>query len=195
MQRPRHQLLAAAAGARDQDGAPAAGHLLDQREQPAHHGALADDVVHPVGGLQLPAQIHVLPAEVAALQRLGHHQVHLLHPERLHDVVHRPHLHGLDGRLDRRVPGDHDDRHLRSQGGDLLEQLHSVHARQHQVEDHQIERLLAHEGRGLLARFGGEDPESGLLKRLAEDLSHPFVIVHDQDLFLHAPLLCRHSGR
>ena len=141
VQRPRHQLLAGAALAVDENGRPARRGLDDQVEHLPHARAAADDVAEAVRvRLKVLLERAILGDEPALLQRVAQDHQHFVVLERLGDVVERAALHRGDGVLDRGKRRDHQDRQVVVDLPDLVERRDAVHAGQHDVEDRGIER-------------------------------------------------------
>jgi hypothetical protein len=120
--------------------------------RPPHAAAPADDLAH---ALEAAPQLQVLDLSRAPLGRPPHEVQHLLVLERLGHVVEGALAHGLDRRLDRRVGGDHHHRQVRVEDLDLRQQLEPGAVRQHEVEQDDVELLVAQQlhaggGRGRL---------------------------------------------
>ena len=154
MQGAGDQLLARAAGAADQHRGVGGRHLLDQLHDPLHGRAGADQAVarrlvgellHPLP--LAPGQLHLLVGLLDVDFQLG--QV-----EGLGQVVVGAPLHGLDGRLDAAVGGQHERLQLRLALLELCQQLDAAHARQVQVEQGDVDTRLGRLGQRLLAAAG-----------------------------------------
>ena len=159
MQRPRHQLLAGAALAVDQDRRAARRRLDDQVEHLPHPRAAADDLAEPVGvRLQVLPQRAVLGDQPPLRQRVAQHDQHFVVLERLGDVVERAALHRRDRVLDRGERGDHQHRQVVVDLLELVERGDAVHARHHHVDDRGVERHRA----GQLEALGGVRGEAHL---------------------------------
>ena len=181
--RRRHQLLAGAALAADQDRDAARGHLPDQGHHLAHGWAVPDDPLEPVGRIELALEPAVLVPEH---HRLGGalHQVAEDHQvQRLLDEVVRPALQCLLGGRDVAVGGDHDGLGVRLQA---LGQLQDFQSRggafHHQVGDDDVECPVPEFVLGLGAAVPDGADVTGLLERLGHGLRVTAVIVHQQDL-------------
>jgi len=141
---PRDQFLAGAALPFDQDRRPARRRLDDQVEHSAHRRALADDVVEAVVALlQVLPERPVLGDEPPALDGVPQDEQDLVVLERFGDVVEGAALHGVDGGVDRRVGGDHDDGHVVVDLLQFVQDGKAVHARHHHVDDGGVERHRA----------------------------------------------------
>ena len=116
-----------------------------------------------------------------APQRGLHARAELAHRERLGDVVVGPELepeHLVDLL---RLGGEHDDRDGRALRAQALADLEPVHARQHQVEHHEVELLLV-EARERLAAVGGlHDLVAVALQREGEQRLDRLLVVDQQD--------------
>ena len=120
-------------------------------------------------------------SERPVLERLLHHQLELLHLERLQHVVVRAGLHGLDGGLGGGERG-HDD-HLRGGRGALhrLEDVEARAAAEAQIGDHEIEGRARQE-RQRSGRVGlDRHLVPGLGEQDLEQLAHRLLIIDDQD--------------
>ena len=187
----RHELLAGAAFAVDQDRRAARRGLDDQVEDLSHRRTAADDGAEAVGPrLQILAQRPVLGDEAPLRERVAQHDQDFLVLERLGDVVVGAALHRRDGILDRRERRDHQHRHVVVYFLELVERGDAVHAGHHHVHDRGVERHRLRQ----LEPLGGvlRQPYVVALpgqKRL-QDLPHDLLVVDDED----RPLADR-SGR
>ena len=178
----RHQLLAGAALAVDQDRRPARRRLDDQVEHLPHARALADDLAEAVGvGLQVLPQRAVLGDQPPLRQRVAQDDQHLVVLERLGDVVEGAALHRRDGVLDRGERGDHQHRQVVVDLLDLVERRDAVHARQHDVDDRRVERHRARELEPLGRRRGQAHLVALARQQRLEDLAHDLLVVDDED--------------
>jgi hypothetical protein len=135
--RSRHQLLAGAVFAMDENPAVGGRRHRDLLQQLAEHVALPH---HRLAAIDRRAQLAVLDLEAALPDGVPDHQHGLLERQRLLDEIERPHLDRAHGRLDVAMAGDHDDRRVDPpllQPGQCRE---AVHARQPDVEDDGVER-------------------------------------------------------
>ena len=105
--RARHQLLAGAVLAGDQDAPRAGGGEGDPAAQLDDHRVLADDLDR---GFGLAQQLAVLARQPALLEGVAQHQQGLLEREGLLDEVVGPELRRAHRGLDGAVSGHHDDR-------------------------------------------------------------------------------------
>ena len=192
MERPRHELLAGAALAVDQNRGAARRRLHDQVEDLLHPRAAADDLAEPVGvRLEILAEHAVLGDEAALGQGVAHDGEHFVVLERLGDVVEGAALHRGDRALDRRERRDHQHRQLVVYLLQLVERGHAVHARHHDVDDGGVEGDRA----GELQPFGGVGGEAHRValarQQRFEDLTHDLLVVDDQN----RTVLVHTSGR
>ena len=192
MNRPRHELLARAALALDEDGGSARRSLDDQVENLPHLRALPDDI----GELVVPlldalAEVAVLVHQPPLLHRVADHNQHFVVLERLGDVVERTRFHRRDRAPDRRVGGDDDHREVVVDALQLIERGDAAEARHHDVDDGRIERHRPGQLEALFA--GGRQPHGVPLAReqRLEYLAHDLFVVHDED---HAGSGCGHRG-
>ena len=109
VQRLGGEFLAGAALAEDQDGRPGRGVRLEPGDHVVHPRAIADHALEAELLVELSAEVAVGPGELPPLAGLLDDGPHLGHVERLLQVVQRPELHRLDGRLHVAEAGhDHD---------------------------------------------------------------------------------------
>ena len=180
--RARHQLLARAAFALNQNRRPARRRLDDQIEHLAHPRAAADDVrelVIPL--LDVLAERPVLVDEAAPLHRVAHDDQHFVVLERLGDVVERAALHRRDGALDRRVRGDDDDGEVLVDALQLVERRDAVEAGHHDVDDGRVERQRARQLEALGARRREPHVVAFPSQQRLENLAHDLLVVDDED--------------
>jgi len=136
---------------------------LDQLEDAFHGLALAEDVGEAVALAELALEADVLVLEALALDGLLDGQEEVVMFKGLLDVVQGADLHRRDGRFDRAVGRDDNDR---GQGVDLLDppkDLDPIHARHEQIEEDDVEGLGRKLLQGLLA--GGGDLDLVALRR------------------------------
>ena len=195
---PGDELLAGAALALEEDRAPGRGGGLDEVEDVLHGLALADDVGEAEALPELVLEPDVLVLEALALEGLldGHEQ-ELVVLERLLDVVEGADLHGRDGRLDRAVGRDDDDR---DQGIDPLDppqDLDAVHPRHEKVEEDDVEGLGGEFLQRLLARARDLDLVALRRQELGQDVVDDRLVVDDVDDAFAAHGRCprRRGGR
>ena len=148
----RHELLAGAALAGDENRRAARRRLHDQVEHLLHARAAADDARELLRlRLQALAQRGVLGHQLPPLHGVAHHDEHFVVLERLGDVVEGAALHRRDRGLDRRERRDHDHRQILVDLLQLLERRDAVDARHHHVDDRGVERRRARELEPFLA--------------------------------------------
>src|SRR5207249_7643936 len=181
------QLLAGAALTGDEDRGAELRDGFDRLEDLLHLRRAADDVADVVAVADLAAELLELALQVGVLGRPLQVQPQLLDVERLGDVPERPELHGLDRRLQRLGRGQHDDRQVHVAGAELLEELHAVHPRYEDVEQHDVGGRA---GERLERLLGGADGDRLVLvlQRHPERLAHALLVVHDQHPSFHRRL-------
>ena len=164
--RPRHQLLAGAALARDEHGRGRLGQLRDELINAHHFGVAPDQPLEGVGALpsagsERRSQTKDLALERPLLERTLDQEVQIVHVERLHQVVvgaqphrrdGRPHVADLDARLS---------------GHPLVEHDHVDLARPEHVQCD--------------AAVLGFDHVARLFQDRAHGGSHAVLVVHDED--------------
>ncbi len=182
VQRARHQLLAGAALAVDEDRRPARRRLDDQVEDLPHARAAADDVVEAVcAGLQVLFEGAILGDQAPLCQGVPEDDQHLVVLERLGDVVVRASLHRGDGVLDRRERRDHQHRQVVVDLPDLVQRRDAVHARQHHVDDGCVERHRAQQIEPLVGRRRQANLVTLSREERVENLAHDLLIVDDEN--------------
>jgi hypothetical protein len=142
--RARDELLAGAVLAGDEHARRRGGHLGDavlqrpQRVRLPHHLEARVDAL---------AQPRVLLGELHVLERVAQQHQDAVGVERLLEDVVGAELGRLDGRLDRRVPADHDDGRSRVVLAEQLQRLEPVHAGHLDVEEDEVrlELLVQHD--------------------------------------------------
>ena len=97
------QLLAGAGLALDQHGGVGRRDPLQPVDHVVHLRAVADDPLEAELLVEPAIQLGVRPPQVLVARRVLDHRPQLLQIERLEQIVERPLLHRLDGRLDRAV--------------------------------------------------------------------------------------------
>jgi hypothetical protein len=180
--RLRHQLLAGAALAEDEDVRARRGGQTDEVEDLRHRLRLADDVVEAVAPRQLGAQLAVLAAQLALFEAAADGEQHFLVLERLGDVVESALAHRLDRAFDRRECGDHHHHLLGVLAPDLAQRLLAAHPGQHQVEEHEIDFLALEDLESLLAALRVERMMAVAAEQRGEDVLEDFLVVDDQDV-------------
>ena len=146
--RPREALLAGPALPLEEDGRLAVRHAPNALEDHPHGLGLADDAVEAANTGQLPAQARILlPEAPRRAERLDPADDGLV-LEGLLDVVDGPEAHGLDGVLDRRVPGHHQHGPGGIEGQCALQDRQSSGSRQANVREDQLRRTLLEQRQG-----------------------------------------------
>jgi hypothetical protein len=113
--------------------------------------------------------------------------------------------HRLDRGLDRALRRLHDDRAFGAHRGQPLEELQPVHARHHEVEHDEIDRLPARarqERQPRLAAVDGEGIEAEALGHFFQDAALGRIVVDDEDAWGHGrwfrcegPRTLPHNGK
>ncbi len=101
--------------------------------------------------------------------------------EGLEQVVGGPELHGVDGGLHVDHAGHHDDLLLGVALLDAVDELAAVHARHHQVGEHDVEVGVLQDVEGFLAARGGLGLEALLREHPREQLAEVALVVDRQD--------------
>lgn len=150
---------------------------LNQREHLLHGRTFANNAVKMVVGLDLLLQAPDLGAQVFFLQRSLDQQQQVGALKGLGQVVKRPQPHGLDRTLDRPEGRDHDHRQTGLALLGAAQDLHPLHAVQHQVGNQEIGVALLERCQRvwpLLIRLGGV---AGVGQEVDEPGAHLTIIV------------------
>ena len=169
--RPRRQLLARASLARDEHRAGRGRNRSQQLEQPVHHRRAADHPVDLELVVELRAQVGVLRAQAALLERDVELVQQLLERKRLRDEPFSAQPRDLDRLFQRAVPADHDRQDVRIAGKRFVEHLPAVDAGQPQVGHEDIERKFAQPLQRVFAGAGLLHFESVLGESLGNHLA------------------------
>ena len=182
MDRARHQLLAGAALALNQNGRSARRRLDDEVEHLPHPRASADDVrelVIPL--LDVLPEVAVLVEQAPPLHRVADDDEHLVVLERLGDVVERARFHRGNRALDRRVRRDDDDVEVLVDPLQLVERRDAVQARHHDVDDGRVERQRARHFETFRARGCHAHVVAFARQQRLENLAHDLFVVDDEN--------------
>ncbi len=134
----RHQFLAGAGLAGDQDGHVLAGHATDGLVDLAHGRTGADDRAIRVE-LRLRPGDDARPAlAMRVVQRVADHSLQLFEIERLEQIVERALLHRLDGRVGGLGDGDKDHRDAGVEPADFLVNFQARTVGKKQVEKNHV---------------------------------------------------------
>ena len=207
----RDGFVLAAGGAADEQRRVGVRRLPDVLPEPDRRRTVAEQ--HAVGAIpRLPQQLlrdaqlvlQLLVAPLQLLLQLADREVrpdageHLVRLEGLVDEIHRAELEAphLLARLRQRR--EEDDRAVARVRVSLEPgaRLEAVHARHHDVEQHQVRHRAGRNREGVAAAAGGEQPVAPPLERLIEDLQIRGVVVDQQDLgaarviWVHLSLTC-----
>ena len=147
-------------------------HFFDEKADLVGGSGVADELgrrLAPFGfGV---AQESVLPLQPDPLVGVLDDHLHPVQGERFGQVVVGADPHGLHGRLDVSVAGDHDHGHV---GQGLLEvdqQVHAAHVRELDVKDDDVERMVPYPGQGFRCGAGRGDLAAGSLELLFEEFA------------------------
>ncbi len=140
---PRHELLAGAALAGDEDGGRSRGGLVDGLAQAAHDGRGADEL------LGLDAQGAVLALEAPGLDGVSEREEDALALEGLFEEVEGAPAGGLDGGRHVGVAADHEDGHVVAALAQGFQELEAVHLGHLDVEHDGVGGALGYFGEGL----------------------------------------------
>ena len=149
--------------------------------QPPHHLAVADDLPLVPELHHLAAQRIVLATEAHQLQRLLHRQLQLLRTHWLRDVVHCAGLDACHRMLDRRVTGQHDQRHVVSFATQQRQELQAGQTRHPVVGNHQVDVAAGQHLQRLGHVASADRRVSGLLQRVFENQADTGFVIDIQD--------------
>ena len=108
------------------------------------------------------------------------------HRKRFGDVVVGAHFQAADSVCLLRARGQHDDRQRRVRRAHLFADHEAVQVRQHQIEDDQIGRIVAHQFQSLFARAHRLHVEPFEFQGVAQAARDVRLVLHDQNAFAHA---------
>ena len=142
---PGEQLLARARLAEDEHVALDRRELAHHLEQRLHNRGAADEIVkHRFRGRLLGHHV-AGPQHVIVLEGPFNLQQHIIKLDGLEQVVGRPGPHRRHRTVHRAECRDDDDRHLRGNALQMLQQRYAVHLRHAHVREHQVHRTLQHQ--------------------------------------------------
>ena len=184
--RPRAEFLAGPGFAVEQDGRVVLGESLDLGEDLVHARVARDHVRERIPLGELSTEVVDLVDEAALLENLLRREQDLLGLEGLRDVIRRSDLDRLDGALNRRVLGHHDDVDLRPTLADIAHQVKAVRVADAEVDEGE-RVVLPLEGRDRTRAVGSaidqRPPAPEDLSELAPDRR---VVVDDEHPGFHA---------
>ena len=184
--RARHDFLAGAGLAGDQNRAVGRRDGLEQLEEPRHRPALADDAFEPVALFELRAQIRVLRLQPPLLERRVEHVQQFVDLKRLADEIRRAALDGFDRILHRSVAGDDDGDDVGVAGDGGFDDRGAVDAGQPQVRDDDVEGEFGEPRDRGLARFGLLDLIAAVGQLLGDGLPQRRLVFDQQQMFLRS---------
>ena len=154
--------------------------LGDELHDLPHARRGADHVADAVAGLELVAQPASQVHEVLPLERAGGGHQQLGRADRLLEVVEGAELDGLDRRLDRGVAGDDEDLGVGRDVPGRAEQLDAVHLGHLDVEQEQVEVLLAEQVEALARGGRGRDLVALVGQDAADALADHLFVIHGE---------------
>jgi len=176
--RPRNQLLAGARLTPDQNVGPRRGRSADEFEDLLDATAGADDLTHP---FETAAQQQILHLQPSPFGGAADQVKDFLVFEGFGYVVEGSLAHRLDGGLERRVSGDHNHRKMGVVGLDIGEEFEAAPVRQHEIEEDDINLLLAEQLQPVSGRCGGVIVEIVVLQQRLEHVLQNGLVVYDED--------------
>ena len=181
----RHQLLAGAVLAVDQDAAVGRSGHGDLLAELPDRVALAD---HRLVAIDAGAKREILHFEPALTQRVAHDQHRLLERQRLLDEIERAQLDGADRRFDVAVARDQHDLRVHLPLAQARERGQAVHAGQPHVEHDQIDRAAREPIEARLAARHRLDGVALVPEHAGERRPDAGLVVDDQDGRFHRRL-------
>jgi hypothetical protein len=180
----RDELLARAALPEDEHGGVGRRHGVDERDEPAHAGRIAEEPVGPERAGDLPLEITVAREQPLALERaLDRADERLGRLERLDQEVVRPGSHRLHGARDRprRRHQDHDRR--RCIDPSRREHVHARAVFEVEVRENDVDfvALSPHGFDGLARRRHDLGAKAGRREEALDQAPHERLVVDDQD--------------
>ena len=188
MDRARHQLLAGAALALNQDRHVGLGHERQHREDLPHLRCAADDLLEPHGRLGLGRLPSVLHLEGLQIRAPVQHRLVLREVDGFGEIVERAQLHGAPGIRAVAVAGHDDDLRRGRRAKDVLEGLQAFLGgvgvrRESEIETDDVRVDLAQE-RESLRPVVREGQRIAFAERVFELGADGVVVFHDQELRL-----------
>jgi len=175
-----HQLLAGPRFAGQHDIAVSGGHLPGRIQELFHLRVGADQLGAGLVVLQLLAQLAVFLFQMLLFQGLLDHLADFIDLVGLGDVMVSAGLHGIDGRIDRGVAGDHDDLGYRAVFLRKFQDIHAVDLFHLQVGENQVEPLVLDQRQGLGAVLQGGDLIALILENVGEVFQGDLFVVDDE---------------
>jgi hypothetical protein len=189
----RHELLAGAALAEDQDRGGAGGGQLDPPVDLVHALGLAHQLTEAALLAQLVPEEVDLAGERFLLDRLLQQHLKPGGVHRLGEVVEGAVSHGLHGALHRGMPRHQQHGRRAARLPELLEQRQAVHLRQHQIGHDDGRVLTLHE----IERFLAGGSRLHLVAPLTDEAGQPLtlgrLVVDDEDLAVLRLVAARRS--
>ena len=189
--RARHQLLARARFARDENRARRPRDDFQHLEQVAHHRAGADQAFEAVARFELRPQVRVLRAQPPLFEGGADYVLQLVELERLGDEIGGAALDRFHRVLHRPEAGHHDDHDLRIPIHRRFEHADAAHAGQAEVGQDEVEGEFGERGHGLFARLRLRDVEAMIGELLGDREAQRRLVFNQQDVGLRV----HHSGR
>ena len=200
MERARHQLLAGAALARDEDGRAGRRGHLDEVMDLLHRAAGAEETAEPARFFELATEEGHLAHDLRLLERLLDERPEPARLHRLGDVVVDPALHRRHRGIHGRVPGEDDHcggRAVLLKGAGEGQAVHPGH---HEVRDHQIRPDRERALEGLVAVVRLLDLVSPAGQQCGETIERVGVVIGHKNSLCHGRVksaigmqACRHE--
>src|ERR1051326_450137 len=175
-----HQLFARAALAVDQHAPVGCRHQSELLPERLHGHAVANDAITDP---RVRLEPGILERETAMFEGILHYHRDLPDRERLFQKIESPQLGCLHGRFDGAVARDHHhhralaERHLLN----TREDVHAVHAREPDIQEHQFEAGARQCGQAGFAAFRGLDGVSFVFEYSAQRLADARLVIHYQN--------------
>ena len=185
----RHQVFAHSAFAAQQNGGVGRSHPFHRGQHFLHLPAARHQVGMLIALLQRFAQRSILDPQALHIQFLVHHHAHFVERKRLQNVVAGARFHGLDRGLDGPERGHDDDRHRGLEAFHRLQKIQSIHARQLEIGDHQVDRTALQQLQAGFGVFRGQGLETVVSQIELQEAAHLGFIFDNQN----GRLRCRHE--
>jgi hypothetical protein len=183
-----HDFLAGAGFAGDEHVGAARRDFPDVAQQGEVGRALPDELPGR-GGLELFAQIPVVPPERVIPQRAGDGGFEGVELERLHRVVERPFLDDLHSLLERGVGGHDHHGQIRVGGLDLFHQLAPAQPRKPEIAQDEVHFPFFEYGQRFLGRFRRDRAVAHVFEGYGQHFQKVRFVVDDEDC-IHDSAVC-----
>src|SRR6185437_3925088 len=136
-----------------------------------------------------------LACQLMLLPGAAHEHVDLGHAVRLGEIVVGAELHRRDRRLDGAVAGDDDDFRRVGLRAERLERFEAVHLRHHDVDQGDVERLVAHGLERRLAVADADHVMAAPAEEGGENLREVLFVLAHEDAYASTIWMVDHAAR